>query len=114
MNIITATELVEIEGSINPVVLYDGVFVTETQWWGQYFSLLEIEKTGEVSIAGTDIEYTYDHSTQTLSFDWHEIKTTQAKGKVVLFGLDEDRKGFYGSINPRPQDGPVGYEGAEY
>ncbi|MEK6477067.1 hypothetical protein WJR50_06015 [Catalinimonas sp. 4WD22] len=56
------------------------------------------------------MEVSFDEETLELSFDWTNIKTTTAKAAFTFSG-DYPEYVFSGSINPRQQDGPVGFSG---
>ena len=86
---------------------FEGVYVTETSHWGEYFSPLVITQEGKLFIAEHEIVFEFDELTGQLIFDSHEIKNTTAKGNIVFTKKVDGRLQFGGTINPRPQDGPV-------
>jgi hypothetical protein len=88
-----------------------GTYITSTEYWGDTFSPLVIGDDGEVSVAETVVVPTYDAATSTLSFDWTAIKSTKAKATIHFTKDSAGKVTFSGSINPRPQDGPVGFTG---
>jgi hypothetical protein len=90
------------------------IYNTETQWWGAYYSPLVITADGKLFIAEHEIEFEFDVSENRLTFDWHDIKEYRAKGNIVFSKKVDGRMEFSGSINPRAQDGPVGYTGRAY
>jgi len=90
------------------------VYNAETQWWGGYYSPLVITAEGKLFISEHEIEYEFDASEKRLTFDWHDIKDYRAKGNIVFSMKVDGRMEFSGSINPRAQDGPVGYSGRAY
>jgi hypothetical protein len=91
--------------------LWQGSYVTETQWWGAYFSPLVIEEDGKMYIADTEIDFTFDPVNEKLSFDWHEIKTTKALAEITFSEQTWKTPEFSGRIRPRPQDGWVSFTG---
>lgn len=95
---------------VEPPTEWAGSYVTETQWWGGYFSPLIIGTDGKLTVAGQAISYSYDPETSTLSWDWQDIKTTRAKASFSFAGSGPSRS-ITGTLNPRPQDGPVRFSG---
>ena len=95
------------------VAEWAGVYNTETQWWGGYYSPLIITADGKMFIDQFEIDYEFDQGENRLTFDWQDIKEYRAKGNIVFSVNDADEMVFSGSINPRAQDGPVGYSGRE-
>lgn len=88
-----------------------GVYSITTKWWGGYFAPLIINADGQtVELAGTPLKFTYDNNT--FAFDWQSIKGTTAKGKID-FKVESGVNSFSGAIQPRPQDGPVEFEGQQ-
>lgn len=102
-----------IRGSIIPQAVWSGEYLTQTSFWGSYFSPLIILEDGRATIAGEEVALNFDPETLQLSFDWTDIKTTKAKAAFVM---DDDLPAddFSGSINPRPQDGPVSFSGTVF
>ena len=88
-----------------------GYYTTDTGWWGGFFSPLIVRRDGTINVAGTVINPSYDAATSTLSFDWTAIRTTQAKATIRFSKDNTGKTRFSGSINPRPQDGPVDFSG---
>ena len=63
---------------------FEGVYVTATSHWGEYFSPLVITQEGKLFIAEHEIVFEFDELTGGLIFDSHEIKNTTAKGNIVF------------------------------
>jgi hypothetical protein len=95
-----------------PITQWAGEYSTNTHWWGGYFSPLLIQSDGTVSIAETLIHATYNSAGRRLTFDWTPINTTTAKASIQ-FADSPGGKVCSGTLNPRPQDGPVGFTGSE-
>ncbi len=94
--------------TILPICKFAGLYNTETHWWNGYFSPLIVYPNGRVTIAGIEIIYTFDAAKNQMTFDWQVISGTIAKGTITFNSGDNS---FSGSINPRPQDGPVSFTG---
>ncbi|MEK6477068.1 hypothetical protein WJR50_06020 [Catalinimonas sp. 4WD22] len=94
----------------NPLEGWEGEYFTQTNFWGAYFSPIVIEEDGSLLVAGTEVEYEFDEMTNTFSFDWTNIKTTEAKSSFS-FEQHGENKILSGSINPRRQDGGVSLRG---
>ncbi len=95
--------------TIAPIGKFAGLYKTMTHWWGEYFSPLIVYPNGRVTLAGMEIIYSFDPDKRQLTFDWQTISGTIAKGNITFIKGTED---FSGTINPRPQDGPVEFEGS--
>ena len=93
------------------ISVWEGVYVTETSFWGTYYSPLVVTSEGTVFIAEHEIQFTFDETSNVLTFDWHDIKNQRAKGTITFSAKNDGRFQFAGSINPRAQDGPVTYLG---
>jgi outer membrane protein assembly factor BamB len=99
--------------SDTPLTRWAAAYITDTWYWGTYFSPLVVNPDGRVTVAGVTLTYAYDSLTSTLSWDWQAIKDTTAKGSIQFRPSPDGTRGFTGTINPRPQDGPVPYTGRE-
>lgn len=93
-----------------PLSYWAEYYNTSTHWWGGFFSPLIIHNNDTLDIAGQRLNFDYDSLTNRLTFDWQDIKDTKAKGDIV-FSSNGTLFNFSGSINPRPQDGPVSFSG---
>ncbi|WP_027709928.1 hypothetical protein [Zooshikella ganghwensis] len=95
----------------NSITRWAGVYKTTTEWWEGTYSPLKVFYNGQIELAGTLITPEYDASTNTVSFNWIKVKDHKVRAK---FSFSEDSSGLpllSGTINPRAQDGPVGFEG---
>ena len=94
-----------------PLRTWMGAYRTDTQWWGSYFDL-SVNTDGTVTVGDRPIAFTYDRATGKLTWDWQPIRDTRARGEIT-FSRGPGGVTFQGSVNPRPQDGPVGYTGTQ-
>ena len=92
---------------------FAGIYLTDTQWWGGYFDPLLIDANGAVSLAGVTLPALFDPAASRLTWDWTDMKDTRTTGNIILSG-DGDARAFSGTINPRPQDGPVGFKSTRF
>ncbi len=82
---------------------------TATQF-GYPYTPLKIELTGEMTVAGYPIDYTYDANTRRVTWSGQTINGNVTSADFVLSVTDERRR-LSGSIRPRSQDGWVSYTG---
>lgn len=93
-----------------------GRYDTDTEWWSKAFSPLELDASGNVSIAGRPVRCVYDADTATLSFRWpnNVLPGKAASGieGVISFEMQPDgTRRFQGNLRPQLEDGPVGFQG---
>lgn len=92
---------------------FAGIYLTDVQWWGGAFDPLIIDVSGDVSLGGAPLRAVFDPATSRLRWDWTDMRNTRTRGDIVFAGSPGDWT-FYGSINPRPQDGPVGIKSVAF
>lgn len=90
-----------------------GVYKTKTgSTWGNFFQDLVILQNGTMYLAGALIVPEYNEATSELTFDWSQVKDTQAKGSIQ-FSQEGNERSFSGVIHPRLSDGPVSFSGQD-
>ena len=98
-----------------PLTQYSGVYHTNTQWYGGFFSPLLINDDGTISFGETTIPanaLTYNSTTATVSFDWVRYKDTSFKAFFSINGVGSHNTTLSGTLWPRPQDGGVSFSGS--
>jgi hypothetical protein len=96
----------------HPLTQYTGIYTTNTQWYGDYFSPMFVNDDGTISFgdASTTITPRYNSTTASISFDATHFKDTTFRANFSIIGV-ADKITLSGSLYPRPQDGPVHFEG---
>ncbi|MEL7370288.1 MAG: hypothetical protein AAFN74_15315 [Myxococcota bacterium] len=101
---------VEYNGEQQAVLAFIGTYDTETEF-GFLYTPLVIDQIGRMTIAGDNIEYTFDASTNRALWTDQVILGNVTSTDNIVFSVSDGRKSFTGSIRPRAQDGPVRYTG---
>lgn len=111
------------KGAGKPLSAWLGVYRTDTKWWGDYFSPLEVQLDGTVTLCGVPMRYWYDARTATLTIPkqpWNAPNKDKSNGVfcgcTITFSVSNTHDGahgtFFGVLQPRPQDRDVPFNGA--
>ncbi|KAK5454973.1 hypothetical protein LTS15_005693 [Exophiala xenobiotica] len=94
---------------------FAGVYRTDTQWYGDFFSPLIINQDGTISLGPSGkrcrIAPQYDSAAGSVFIDWTSYKDTRFTTRFSITGSGSAIS-LSGGLNPRPQDGPVNFSGA--
>jgi outer membrane protein assembly factor BamB len=93
-----------------PLRAWIGAYTTSTEGLGRAFDL-SINADGTVTVGGQPLAFSYDQAEARLTWDSQSAGTTPAKGDIT-FSNGPGGPEFWGTVTPRPQDGPAEYAGS--